>query len=431
MSSDGPAVSVDHVGKCYRIYRAPQDRLKQALWRGRRQYYAEFWALRGVSFRVDRGESVGILGRNGSGKSTLLQILAGTLAPTEGAVRVDGRVAALLELGSGFNPEFTGRDNVLLNGAILGVPREEMLRRFDEIAAFADIGEFMDQPVKHYSTGMMARLAFSVQIFVSPDILIVDEALAVGDVFFQQKCFTYLREHLRDTTKILVSHDLSAIASVCRRALVLDAGRLVYEGEPKRAFEVYFRLHHGDHERAGAAAAAPPPRAGEDGEAERTWVPAAGQNTTSGRGEFRIARFAITRRGEPLAAMVESGDVLDVALMVEARRGTDRLIAGVIIHDRLGQMVCGQNSLSLGRHITVPGAGSWVVSLRFVWPAVAPGEYTMTLGLGEGDDVFQHVVQCWVHNAVAVTAVHQGVPISGLFLLELAGADAEAARCPA
>src|SRR5687767_7181342 len=185
MSSDGqalsPVVSTNHellisarsVGKSYHIYGKPQDRLKQALWRGRRQYYREFWALRDVSFDVHRGEAVGIIGRNGCGKSTLLQIIAGTLTPTEAEVRVSGRIAALLELGSGFNPDFTGRENVFMNGAILGIPRREMERRFDSIAAFADIGAFLDQPVKHYSSGMYARLAFSVAVSVDPEILIV------------------------------------------------------------------------------------------------------------------------------------------------------------------------------------------------------------------------------------------------------------------
>jgi lipopolysaccharide transport system ATP-binding protein len=182
-------ISARSVGKSYHIYVKPQDRLKQALWRGRRQYYREFWALRDVSFDVHRGEAVGIIGRNGCGKSTLLQIIAGTLTPTEGEVRVSGRVAALLELGSGFNPDFTGRENVYMNGAILGVSRSEMEKRFDDIAAFADIGEFLDQPVKTYSSGMFARLAFGVAINVDPDILIVDEILAVGDAIFQAKCF--------------------------------------------------------------------------------------------------------------------------------------------------------------------------------------------------------------------------------------------------
>jgi ABC-type polysaccharide/polyol phosphate transport system ATPase subunit len=234
------AISIRDVGKMYRIYDQPQDRLKQMLWRGRRTYGRDFWALRGVSFEVRRGESVGIIGRNGSGKSTLLQIIAGTLAPTQGQVRVDGSVAALLELGSGFNPEFTGRENVFLNGAILGVERAEMERRFDQIAAFADIGSFIDQPVKIYSSGMMVRLAFAVQAFLEPDVLIVDEALSVGDVYFQHKCMRRIKELVdRGTTLLFVSHSTATVKRFCQRGVWLDSGQVRYVGEAGVAVEKY------------------------------------------------------------------------------------------------------------------------------------------------------------------------------------------------
>src|SRR5690349_16399189 len=217
------ALRVRDVSKMYRIYDNPQDRLKRMLFRRRRDSYGhEFWALRDVSFEVKKGQAIGVLGRNGSGKSTLMQIIAGTLAPTAGDVWVNGRVSALLELGSGFNPEFTGRENVFLNGAILGIPREEMERRFDDIAAFADIGEFIDQPVKMYSSGMFVRLAFAVQACLEPDVLIVDEALAVGDVFFTQKCFRRMGELIdRGTAVVLVTHDVAAVSQFCQQVMVL------------------------------------------------------------------------------------------------------------------------------------------------------------------------------------------------------------------
>lgn len=237
---DSPAVAARDLGKCYHIYPEPQDRLKQALWRWRRRYYKEFWALRHVSFEVPRGSSIGFVGRNGAGKSTLLQIIAGTLAPSEGEVQVRGRVSALLELGSGFNPEFTGRENVLLSGAILGIPRREMQRRFEDIARFADIGEYIEQPVKTYSSGMFARLAFSVAIAVDPDILIVDEILAVGDMGFQHKCLSRLREmRERGLTLLFVSHSPDAIKSVCEKALFLRAGQAVFYGSADEAVERY------------------------------------------------------------------------------------------------------------------------------------------------------------------------------------------------
>jgi lipopolysaccharide transport system ATP-binding protein len=235
-----PVISIRNLGKCYHVYNRPQDRLKQALFRWKKQYFREFWALRNVSFEVFPGDSVGILGRNGGGKSTLLQLIAGTLTPTEGEVEIRGRIAAMLELGSGFNSEFTGRENVYLKGSILGIPRQEMEQRFDAIASFADIGEFMDQPLKTYSSGMSARLAFAVAFSVEPDVMIVDEILAVGDIGFQQRCLSRLRQ-LRDggMTMLFVSHSPDAVRSVCDRALFLDHGQPRYFGSSERATDLY------------------------------------------------------------------------------------------------------------------------------------------------------------------------------------------------
>lgn len=225
---DAPIISANHVGKVYKLYDRPQDRLKQALlWRFGRNYGRDFWALRDVSFQVQRGETLGLIGRNGSGKSTLLQILAGTLQPTIGEISVNGRVAALLELGSGFNPEYTGRENVFVNGALFGFSQTDIESRFDDIAAFADIGDFIDQPVKLYSSGMFARLAFAVLSHIDPDVLLVDEALSVGDIRFQRKCLRHM-DHLvaQGTTVILVSHDLHMIERFCARSIVLDRGEM-------------------------------------------------------------------------------------------------------------------------------------------------------------------------------------------------------------
>ncbi len=244
-------ICVKRLGKCYHIYDRPQDRLKQALFRvlGKR-YYRDFWALRDVSLEVRRGEAVGILGRNGSGKSTLLQIIAGTLAPTTGSAEVAGRVAALLELGSGFNPEFTGRENVYLNGAILGLTREQVAERFDAIAGFADIGQFLDQPVKTYSSGMMVRLAFAVQVQLEPDVLIVDEALAVGDALFQKRCFQRIEElRGRGVTLLFVSHDQEAVRSLTDRAVLLEEGRVRASGSSGEVLLEYRRLLHEQEKR--------------------------------------------------------------------------------------------------------------------------------------------------------------------------------------
>lgn len=245
------AVRVDNVSKHYLMFERPEHRLKQmivprvqrAMGRPPHQYYQDFAALNGVSLEVKRGETVGIIGRNGSGKSTLLQIVCGTLQPSSGSVTVNGRIAALLELGAGFNPEFTGRENVYLNAAILGLSRSEVDARFDDIARFADIGAFIDQPVKTYSSGMYVRLAFAVAINVEPDILVIDEALAVGDEAFQRKCFARI-EDIRDEggTILFVSHGAQTIVQLCDRAMLFDRGELILEGQPKAVVSQYQRF---------------------------------------------------------------------------------------------------------------------------------------------------------------------------------------------
>jgi lipopolysaccharide transport system ATP-binding protein len=245
------AIRVSNLSKCYQIYDKPQDRLKQSIYprlqrlvgRTPTQYFREFWALRDVSFEVKKGETVGIIGRNGSGKSTLLQLICGTLAPTYGSIHTNGRIAALLELGSGFNPEFTGRENVYMNGAILGLSQEEIEARFEDVAAFADIGEFIEQPVKTYSSGMFVRLAFASNIMVKPEIMIVDEALAVGDMNFQAKCMTALtRIQERGATVLFVSHDIGALKSLCSRGIYLEKGSVKAIGKAPEVAEQYIRM---------------------------------------------------------------------------------------------------------------------------------------------------------------------------------------------
>ena len=247
MMSHDFAIRANNLGKCYQIYEQPLDRLKQSLWRARRRFYREFWALRECSFEIKKGETVGIIGSNGSGKSTLLQIICGTLNPTEGELGVNGQIAALLELGAGFNPEFTGRENVYMSAAIMGISRSEIESRYDEIAAFADIGGFIEQPVKTYSSGMYVRLAFAVAVNVSPDILVVDEALAVGDARFQQKCMAKIRSFCQTGTVIFVSHDTAAVTELCSRAIWIESGRIRMDGPPKYVVEKYLQfMYEGD-----------------------------------------------------------------------------------------------------------------------------------------------------------------------------------------
>ncbi|SAK71659.1 ABC transporter [Caballeronia fortuita] len=248
---DDLAIHVRNLSKRYELYAKPHHRLLQMLFRGRKQFFGEFWPLRDISFDVKKGEAVGIVGRNGAGKSTLLQIIAGVLQATEGEVTVQGRVAALLELGSGFNPEFTGRENAYLNGSILGLTRAEMDAAMPEIIRFASIGEFFDQPVKHYSSGMMVRVAFAVQVQLNPDVLIVDEALAVGDALFQKRCYQRIRE-LRDrgVAILFVSHDIESVRTFTDRAILLDRGRLAVAGPSSEVVLAYRKLLHDEENRA-------------------------------------------------------------------------------------------------------------------------------------------------------------------------------------
>ena len=236
------AIKVSNVSKHYHIYDKPLDRLKQSLYRGRKKFYKDFKALEDVSFEVKKGETLGIIGRNGSGKSTLLQMICGTLTPTNGSIKINGRVAALLELGAGFNPEFTGRENVYMNAAILGLSKQEIDDRYEDIEGFANIGDFIEQPVKTYSSGMYVRLAFSVAINVEPDILIVDEALSVGDMNFQAKCMTAItRIQENGTTVLFVSHDIGTVKSLCSRGIYLDAGSVKMIGKAADVAERYVR----------------------------------------------------------------------------------------------------------------------------------------------------------------------------------------------
>lgn len=268
-----PVIRARNLGKCYQIYAQPQDRLKQFLWRGKRQYFREFWALRDVSFEVMPGEVVGIIGRNGSGKSTLLQLVCGTLNPTLGEVEVKGRVAALLELGAGFNPEFTGRENVFLSAAVLGLTEEEIAARYEGIVDFAGIRDFIDQPVKTYSSGMYVRLAFSVAISVDPDILVIDEALSVGDGEFSRKSFDRIMA-LKEAGKTILfcSHSMYQIEAICNRALWLNEGELKVFGAPAQAIIGYNAYMDGRANEARKALAALP----ENGE-----VPSAAPGTAA------------------------------------------------------------------------------------------------------------------------------------------------------
>jgi len=385
MSSDA-LLRVEGVSKVYNLYASPRDRLRQLLAVGGRTYYKEHWALRDVSFEVMAGESFGIIGRNGAGKSTLLQVLAGVLAPTAGRVETPGRVAALLELGSGFKPDFTGRQNVFINAAVLGVPRKVALERMDDILAFADIGAHIDQPVRTYSSGMFLRLAFAVTICLEPEVLIIDEALAVGDVFFRQKCYARLQGLMdRGVAVILVSHAMNDVAQFCSRALYLERGRVKFLGPSMDAVKLYML----------AAASTPSPSWGLP-EAPSS-VEGFGQDgfwpdeslfldiSAAGRAESGFARCAgvavLDCTGQPARAF-EQGDTALFYVGYEVLADIEVPVAGVEIISDKGVIVFGKNTLQYDcRAPEYVPAGS-VLRLTFeVKLDLGIGEYTFGVGL--------------------------------------------------
>jgi lipopolysaccharide transport system ATP-binding protein len=428
-----PAIAVADIAKCYQIYERPQDRLKQALLpRVARalgmtpaNHFREFWALRDVSFRVARGETVGIVGRNGSGKSTLLQIVCGTLTPTHGHVGTSGRVAALLELGSGFNPEFTGRENVYMNGAILGMSEAEVASKFDAIAAFADIGDFIDQPVKTYSSGMYVRLAFAVIAHADADILVVDEALSVGDVFFGQKCMRFLREFQKRGTVLFVSHDAGAVTNLCDRAIWLDGGRIVMDGAAKVVCEAYHASLYG-HRPKEAASPAPAPAARADASAPiAPAVRDAVDDDIDPDLDFsraRVFRFDPERAGfgdggASIRAVrlvdaqgheriqVDGGDLVRLVIEFRAHRRLASPIVGFFLKDRLGQQLFGTNTFRPDAPpVAIDADASGRAAFEFRMPYLPKGRYTIDVAVADGTP-HDHVQAVWIHDAVALDSL--------------------------
>jgi lipopolysaccharide transport system ATP-binding protein len=393
MLSEDIAISVDRLTKTYRLFDHPAKRVKQFLSFGLKQYHREFTALRDISFEIRKGETVGIIGRNGAGKSTLLQLICGILRPTVGSVYVNGRVSALLELGAGFNPEFTGRENVYFQGALTGFTQAEMDDRFWKIADFADIGEFIDQPVRTYSSGMFVRLAFATLINVDADILVIDEALAVGDAAFTQKCLCFLADFRLRGTLILVSHDQNAIMSLCDRVLWIE-GRLRQQGSPQKVCESYIASCLGVQPSTGSKA-----EADQDIADQRQEL----LNTGNLRNDLEIFSFdadaegAGTGQATLLDAWMENPDGIRYHILVggepvtlvirgQANAALPAPVLGFIVKDRLGRPIIGDNTyLSYAtKPVTAQPGESLEARFRFRMPRLPVGEYTVCVTLAEG-----------------------------------------------
>ncbi len=437
-------IDVQNVSKCFEIYPRPQDRLRQfvmprvrqTLKRAPRNYHQEFWALHDVSFRVERGQAVGIIGQNGSGKSTLLQIITGTMTPTGGTVNTDGRIAALLELGSGFNPEFTGRENVYLNARLLGLSRAQTDDKFDIIAGFADIGDFLDQPVKTYSSGMMVRLAFAVQVAVETEILIIDEALAVGDARFQLKCFRRLDElKAKGTTILFVSHSTEMVRSFCDHGLLLNHGRALYWGDAKTATIKYMQLLFPerqpvaevavpDEPPAPAAALAPLTPVKHDGILH--FQPADFKGQIFGEGGANLEWLTITGIDDPNILPGKNTITIkgrynwDIGLatqLASAGGYNPDITFSAALADRRGVYLFGCNGFDYGLPVDCRVDGTATIELTIDLPYVTPGDYFLTIAIALGSHD-HHVQLRWYDAITQLHSVKADKHVYGTFAID-------------
>lgn len=445
MSSEW-AIRVENLGKSYQLYDLPRDRLKQfilpplqrAIGITQKEYYRAFWALKDVSFEVKRGEALAIMGNNGSGKSTLLQLICGTINASSGNIRTNGRVAALLELGTGFNPEFTGRENVYLNGAVLGLAKDEIDARFDAIAGFADIGEFINQPIKTYSSGMVVRLAFAVMANIDAAILLIDEALAVGDIHFSQKCMRYLQQFRRKGTLLLVSHNSNAIADLCDHAIWLDKGRVQAIGETMQVIEKYLAHRYG----------APLRKARGEAASDRSALPYAADrdardgvagydmrmpfiNRTNLRNDLQLHDFAPDTRGfghggvrivsarfldseGRTLSWVVGGERISIEVVAELQTQCSNLIIGFQFKNAYGQALFAQNTFLPGYSPAVgadPGEKARAC-FSFRMPILPMGTYAIDIAIADGMPP-EAVQLLWLHEALVIES-HASSAVSGL-----------------
>lgn len=439
LDRDETVVRAHLLGKRYEIYDRPHHRLIRQIFPRARHRGREFWALRGVGFEIRRGETVGIIGRNGSGKSTLLQLICGTLPKTEGSVEVNGRVAALLELGAGFNPEFTGVENVVLNASILGLSREEINARMDAILEFAGIGDFAWQPVKMYSSGMFLRLAFAVVAHVDADILVVDEALAVGDVLFTQKCMRFLRRFREDGTLLFVSHDVGMVTGLCDRAIWLDQGEMRMNGDVRSVTNAYLEHIYADQQdispvlsNTNQASLTPAQPFAPDVRRELLlhsnlrndiYVPAFDHLANGfGTGYARITHVGFHDDDGGALPWVVGGEILTLEIRFSTDQEIHGVIIGFMIKDRLGQVLFGENTFLTYRDspLNMNPGDSGTARFRFRMPYLPVGEYVVTVSVTEGTQE-NHVLHHWMHEALVFScnASHMvfglvGVPMASI-----------------
>lgn len=394
MSSDQNAITLTNIGKTYHIYDRPKHRLLQFLNGKRKTYYRNFDALKNINVTIPKGSSFGIIGRNGSGKSTLLQIICGTLTPTQGNVEVNGRIAALLELGAGFNPEFTGRENIALAASLYGLSPAEIDTAMPSIEAFADIGDFINQPVKFYSSGMYVRLAFAIIAHVKADILVIDEALAVGDAIFTQKCMDFIRTFKKTGTLLFVSHDNSAVLALCDQALWLNQGNVEKQGPAKDVTEAYLRFTL--QQNLGEIAELKPLKTAASDNTETT-------NATTGwqTGSGEITDITLVGSDGTQPAFFEGGEKITLTITARAEAPMTSPILGFMVRDRLGQDLFGENTLIRKNAdvLRLEAGDNLEASFTFTLPLLPNGEYGVLVAFAEGTQE-SHIQHHWLNNAV-------------------------------
>ena len=432
MSSE-PILSVQNLSKTYRVFGRPHERVFQAIADRRgsgRLHCFEVPAVKDVSFVLNAGESISIIGRNGSGKSTLLEMIVGTLQPTTGSVTRPERISALLELGAGFNPDFTGRENFRMAASIHGLHQSEIDAIEEKVERFAEIGRFIDEPVRTYSSGMYVRLAFASAVHVKPDLLIVDEALAVGDIFFQQKCFEFLDSNLRDTPKLIVTHDLASAVRLSSRCIVLENGHVVFDGEPLEAVEIYTaaslransQRRIEEAELLESAESITEGERGNEANPEFNTTPpvASGVGLSSASELLEIREIAVVVNGKTTIAetgipvVVTHGDDVKVDFLASVGTTISDPVWGYTMRDRMSTPVFGENTIGCGISVDRMEPGMYRMSMGFLWPEVQQGEYTMTIGVGDGRHSLHHEIVAWVQSVLQFAVVPKR-DVHGLF----------------
>lgn len=418
--SDEIAIKIENLSKIYKIYDKPADRLKEALHPFRKRYSKDFYALTDISFALRRGETIGIIGENGSGKSTLLKMITGVLTPSSGLIEVDGNISALLELGAGFNPDFNGMENIFFYGNILGYTTKEIEAKLDEIVEFADIGEFIYQPVKMYSSGMFVRLAFALNACVEPEILIVDEALSVGDVFFQNKCYRKIKEiKSKDTAILFVSHDLGAVKSFCDRVLWLKKGQRIMFGGKEEVCAAYLnnQFKRTNLEQVNIVSNLKTKKI-EDIPCNRK-VKSIPKLTIENEYQAKLSdqvktiSFFITKNAEQVTKLEVDEDYI-IHSFVQSKDNIDDLIVGFTIEDIKGNVVLANNTYIITKkNLSIHKGEVLETQFSFHLPKIAAGAYLISIAIAQGTQE-NHLILEWLHAVKKVEVVREGTNISFL-----------------